>query len=57
MKLTADEIRVIWLAMHSFQPYDPELACGLTEDQQVQICREIRDKIFCEICDSLDNPN
>jgi hypothetical protein len=54
MKFTIDEVRVIWLAMHSYQPYDPELACGLTEDQQLEVCREVRNKIFSEICDSIE---
>ena len=46
MDLTRDEIRVIWLALHNFSPYDPEIACGLSESRQEEICSEIRAKIF-----------
>ncbi len=49
MELTKDEIRVVWLAVHNFLPYDPELACGLSEDRQLEICSEIRTKIFAEV--------
>lgn len=46
--LTKDEIRVIWLALHSFSPYDPEIACGLSENRQEEIASDIRAKIFTE---------
>jgi hypothetical protein len=49
MDLTRDEIRVIWLALHNFSPYDPEIACGLSESRQEEICSDIRVKIFAEI--------
>jgi hypothetical protein len=46
MDLTKDEIRVIWLALHNFSPYNQKLACGLSEDRQIEICRDIRAKIL-----------
>jgi hypothetical protein len=49
MELTRDEIRVIWLAVHNYEPYDPEIACGLSEERQLEICCEIRTKIFAEV--------
>jgi hypothetical protein len=48
MDLTKDEIRVIWLALHNFSPYDPEIACGLSESHQEKIASDIRAKIFVE---------
>jgi hypothetical protein len=48
MDLTRDEIRVIWLALHNFEPYIPESACGLSESRQIEICSNIRAKIFTE---------
>jgi len=49
-----DEVRVIWLAMHSYEPQDSGLSFGLTEDQQLDACHRIRNKIFSEICDSVE---
>jgi len=49
MELTKDEIRVVWLALHGFSPYDPEIACGLSENRQEEICCDIRAKIFSEL--------
>jgi len=49
MDLTKDEIRVVWLALHSFSPYDPEIACGLSKNRQEEIASDIRAKIFAEI--------
>jgi hypothetical protein len=49
MNLTKDEIRIVWLALHNFSTYDPKLACGLSEDRQIEICRDIRAKIFNEV--------
>jgi hypothetical protein len=49
MDLTRDEIRVVWLALHSFSPYNPEIACGLSESRQEEICSDIRAKIFTEL--------
>lgn len=49
MDLSRDEIRVVWLALHSFSPYDPEIACGLSESHQEEICSAIRAKIFTEL--------
>jgi len=46
MNFTKDEIKVIWLATHTYQPHEPEFACGLSEDYQQKICHEIRNKIF-----------
>ena len=48
MELTKDEIRVVWLALHNYSPYDPEIACGLSESRQEEICSDIRAKIFTE---------
>jgi hypothetical protein len=48
MDLTRDEIRVVWLALHNFSPYDPNVACGLPENRQIEICSDIRAKIFSE---------
>jgi len=48
MDLTKDEIRVVWLALHNYLPYDPTIACGLSESRQVEICSDIRAKIFAE---------
>lgn len=49
MDLTKDEIRVVWLALHNYSPYNPEIACGLSEDRQLEICSDIRAKIFVEV--------
>jgi hypothetical protein len=48
MDLTRDEIRVIWLALHNFSPYDPEFTCGLSKSRQEEIASDIRAKIFTE---------
>jgi hypothetical protein len=49
VNLTKDEIRVVWLALHNYSPYNPEIACGLSESRQEEICSEIRTKIFAEL--------
>jgi hypothetical protein len=49
LELTKDEIKVIWLALHNYSPYDPKIACGLSENRQEEIASDIRAKIFSEL--------
>jgi hypothetical protein len=54
MQFTKEEIQVIWLALWAFQPCDEDLI-DLSAEQQAEISRQIREKIFTKTLDSIDN--
>lgn len=54
MEFTKEEIQVIWLALWAFQPCDEDLI-DLSAEQQADISRQIREKIFTKTLDFIDS--